>query len=147
MRKLPAMRQSLRRTLAPVQLDYGDGAASQGLLGRRIMLDLLPGELCVSLDLTPNFHTRDKSAAGYVDAAAVPRNHERLRLVQIDDSLVRTRLLRAWEEAAASEVPPRLSLLLDLGPRGSFRFQVQLQLPFAGGVALQVVRVLEVVQG
>ena len=143
MRKLPAMRQSLRRTLAPVQLDYGDGAASQGLLGRRIMLDLLPGELSVSLDLTPNFHTRDKSAAGYADAAALPRNHARLRAVQIDDSLVRTRLLRAWEAAAAADTPPRLSLLLDLGPRGSFRYQVLLQLRFAGGVSLQVVRVIE----
>ena len=136
------MRLSLRRTLAPVQLGYGDGAPSQGLLGRRFMLDVAGGELTLSLDLTPNFHTRDKAAAGYVDAAALPRNHARLREVQIDDSLLRTRLLRAWE-AAPPDPPPRLLLALDLGPRGSFHYQVLLQLRFAGGVSLQVLRVLE----
>lgn len=140
------MRLSLRRTLAPVQLGYGDGAPSQGLLGRRFMLDVEGGELTLSLDLTPNFHTRDKAAAGYVDAAAIPRNHRRLREVQIEDSLLRTRLLRAWE-AAPADPPPRLWLLLDLGPRGSFRYQVLLQLRFAGGVALQVVRVMEAMPG
>ncbi len=72
----------------------------------------------------------------------MPRNHARLRAVQIDDSLVRTRLLRAWEAAAAADTPPRLSLLLDLGPRGRFAYQVRLQLRFAGGVALEVVQVL-----
>lgn len=137
--KLTRMLQALRRTLAPVQLGYGDGAPSQGLLGRRFMLEVEVGTLTLSLDLTPNFHTRDKTAPGYVDAAALPRNHLRLQEVQIEDNLLRTRLLRAWE-AVPNQPPPRLLLVLDLGPRGSFRYQVRLQLRFAGGVSLQVVQ-------
>jgi hypothetical protein len=135
------MQQALRRTLAPVQLGFGDGAPSQGLLGRRFMLEVEGGTLTLSLDLTPNFHTRDKTATGYVDAAALPRNHLRLQEVQIEDNLLRTRLLRAWE-AVPTQPPPRLLLVLDLGPRGSFRYQVRLQLRFAGGVSLQVVQAL-----
>ncbi len=139
--KLAGMRMALRRTLAPVQLGFGDGAPSQGLLGRRFMLEGEGDTLTLTLDLTPNFHTRDKSAAGYVDAAALPRNHLRLQEVQIEDNLLRTRLLRAWE-ALPTQPPPRLLLVLDLGPRGSFRYQVLLQLRFAGGVSLQVLRAL-----
>ncbi len=35
-----------------------------------------------------------------------------------------------------------MSLLLDLGPRERFAYQLRLQLRSAGGVALEVVRVL-----
>ncbi len=96
------MRQSLRRTLAHLQLAFGNGEASEALVGRRFMLESDGGDLCLSIDLTPNFQTRHHGAPGYVDAMAVARNHARLSAVQCDDTLVRTRLVRAWEAAQAA---------------------------------------------
>lgn len=133
------MRQSLRRTLAHLHLAYGDGATSEGVMGRRFTLEIEGEDLTLWIDLTPNFQTRNKAAAGYVDAEALPRNHQRLRAVQCDDNLVRTRLIRAWEERQA----PRLRMVLDLGPRGRFAYGVQPHLLFTGGVQLEVLRVEE----
>ncbi len=128
------MRQSLRRTLAPVQLGYGDGSLSAGLLGRHFVLEAQGSALTLSMDLTPNFHTRDRASARYVDAAAIVRNHARLKEVLCEDSLLRTRLLRVWE----STPQPALRVVLDLGPRGQFAYSAVPKLRFAGGVALEV---------
>ncbi len=111
---MPGMRQSLRRTLAPLRLTYEEGEASEGLLGRRLMLDIEGSHLTLSIDLTPNFQTRNKAAAIHLEALAFTRNHGRLRSILCDDNLVRTRLVRAWE----SRPSPQLRLLMDLGPRG-----------------------------
>lgn len=139
------MRQSLRRTLAHLQLAFGNGEASEALVGRRFMLESDGGDLCLSIDLTPNFQTRHHGAPGYVDAMAVARNHARLSAVQCDDTLVRTRLVRAWEAAQAAPGPrePRLRLVLDLGPRGRFTYAVRPHLLFTGGVQLDVLQVLD----
>jgi len=142
------MRQSLRRTLAHVHLSFGDGQVSQALAGRRFMLEVAGAQLALTIDLTPNFHTRNRAAPGYVDATALIRNHDRLRAVQCDDSLVRTRLLRAWEAAAPASPEAggrHLRLVLDLGPRGQFAYRVQPQLRFTGEVQLDVLEVLPAV--
>ena len=135
------MRQSLRRTLAPLYLTYGDGEASEGLLGRRFALDIEGKCLTLSVDLTPNFQTRHREAPGYVEAMALTRNPERLRALTCDDNLVRTRLVRAW----ASLDAPHLQLALDAGPRGRFAYAARPHLLFTGGVQLQVLRVLDAV--
>lgn len=135
------MQQSLRRTTAHLHLAYGDREASEGLIGRRFMLEIDGARMTLSIDLTPNFHTRHKTAPSYVDAAALVRNHGRLTAVQCDDNLVRTRLVRTWEEMRE----PQLRLVLDLGPRGQFAYAVQPRLLFTGGVQLDVVEALEAV--
>ncbi len=133
------MQQSLRRTPAHLHLAFGNGEASQALVGRRFMLEAADGDLTLSIDLTPNFHTRNRLAPGYIDAMAVARNHARLTALQCDDNLVRTRLVRAWEEARE----PRLRLVLDLGSRGRFAYAVRPHLRFTGGVQLDVLQVLD----
>jgi hypothetical protein len=130
------MRQSLRRTLAHLNLLYGDGAVSQGVVGRRFTLEARGNELTLWIDLTPNFQTRNTRAQGYVDAQALTRNHDRLRVVQCDDNLVRTRLVRAWEALHG----PQLAMVLDLGPRGAFAYAVRPRLLFTGGVQLDVLQ-------
>ncbi len=135
------MQQSLRRTTAHLHLAYGEREASEGLIGRRFMLKIAGRDMSLSIDLTPNFHTRHKNAPSYVDAAALVRNHARLTAVQCDDNLVRTRLVRAWEETP----DPQLRLVLDLGPRGQFAYAVRPHLLFTGGVQLDVVQALEAV--
>ncbi len=135
------MQQSLRRTTAHLHLAYGEREASEGLIGRRFTLKISGRDMCLSIDLTPNFHTRNKNAPSYVDAAALARNHDRLTAVQCDDNLVRTRLVRAWEDTP----DPRLQLVLDLGPRGRFTYAVRPRLVFTGGVQLDVVQALEAV--
>lgn len=135
------MQQSLRRTTAHLHLAYGEREASEGLIGRRFMLKIAGRDMSLSIDLTPNFHTRNKNAPSYVDAAALVRNHARLTAVQCDDNLVRTRLVRAWEETP----DPQLRLVLDLGPRGQFAYAVRPHLLFTGGVQLDVVQALEAV--
>lgn len=131
------MQQSLRRTLAHLHLAFGNGEASEALVGRRFMLETADGDMTLSIDLTPNFHTRNRLAPGYIDAMAVARNHARLAAVQCDDNLVRTRLVRAWREAHE----PRLTLVLDLGSRGRFTYAVRPHLLFTGGVQLDVLEV------
>ena len=133
------MLQPLRRTTAHLHLAYGDREASEGLVGRRFMLEVAGPEMTLSIDLTPNFHTRNKNAASYVEAAALVRNHARLTAVQCDDNLVRTRLVRTWRQRDE----PRLRLLLDLGPRGQFTYAVRPHLLFTGGVQLDVVQALD----
>ncbi len=135
------MQQSLRRTTAHLYLAYGEREASEGLIGRRFMLKITGRDMSLSIDLTPNFHTRNKNAPSYVDAAALVRNHARLTAVQCDDNLVRTRLVRAWEETP----DPQLRLVLDLRPRGEFAYAVRPHLLFTGGVQLDVVQALEAV--
>ncbi len=133
------MQQPLRRTTAHLHLAYGEREASEGLVGRRFMLGIQGRDMTLSIDLTPNFQTRNKRAPGYVDAAALVRNHARLTSVQCDDNLVRTRLVRTWEEMHE----PRLRLVLDLGPRGRFAYAVRPHLRFTGGVQLDVLEALE----
>jgi hypothetical protein len=133
------MRYSLRRTTAHLHLTYGSGEASEALIGRRFTLEVEGSALTLLIDLTPNFQTRNKLASSYLDAAALLRNHDRLRSVQCDDNLVRTRLVRTWEDMHE----PSLRMVLDLGPRGHFVYAVRPHLLFTGGVQLDVLQALE----
>ncbi len=133
------MKQPLRRTAAHLHLSYGDGQAGEGLIGRRFMLEIEGSALTVHVDLTPNFQARNRHAGSYLDASALLRNHDRLRSLQCDDNLVRTRLVRTWKDMSE----PQLRMVLDLGPRGHFAYAVTPHLLFTGGVQLDVVAVLD----
>jgi len=129
----------LRRTTAHLHLSFGDGQAGEGLIGRRFMLEVLGNALTVHIDLTLNFQARNRHAGSYLDATALVRNHDRLRSLECDDNLVRTRLVRTWKEMQE----PQVRLVLDLGSKGHYAYAVNPHLLFAGGVQLEVVAVLD----
>lgn len=133
------MKYSLRKTPSHLHLAYKYGDASDGLLGRNFMLDVQGRLLTLAVDLTPNFHTRNKSAASYMDAVNLVQNHHKLRYLQCSDNLLRTRLIRAWEQVQQ----PELRLRLDLGQRGRYLYAVQPHSLFMGGIQFDVERVLE----
>ncbi|MDP3760858.1 MAG: hypothetical protein Q8R01_10130 [Ramlibacter sp.] len=133
------MKYSLRKTPSHLHLAYKYGEASDGLLGRNFTLEVDDRVLTLGIDLTPNFHTRNKSAAAYLDAISLARNHHKLRFLQCSDNLVRTRLIRAWEQVQQ----PELRLCLELGQRGHFLYAVQPHSLFMGGIQFDVERVIE----
>lgn len=133
------MKYSLRKTPSHLHLAYKYGEASDGLLGRNFMLEVDGHVLTLIIDLTPNFHTRNKSAAAYLDAVSLSHNHHKLRFLQCSDNLVRTRLIRAWEQVQQ----PELRLCLELGQRGHYVYAVQPHSLFMGGIQFDVERVIE----
>lgn len=133
------MKYSLRKTPSHLHLAYKYGESSDGLLGRNFTLEVDGPVLTLSIDLTPNFHTRNKSAAAYLDAVSLAHNHHKLRFLQCSDNLVRTRLIRAWEQVQQ----PQLRLCLELGPRGQYLYAVQPHSLFMGGIQFDVERVIE----
>jgi hypothetical protein len=128
------MKQSLRKTPTPVQLAYRSGEAGDSLVGRNLTLMTDGRVLTLSIDLTSNFRTRNKSAAPYLDAVALARNHEKLKFLQCGDNLVRARLIKAWDRIAQ----PRLRLCLDLGSKGRYLYTVLPHSLFMGGIQLDV---------
>jgi hypothetical protein len=137
--KTIAMKYSLRKTPSHLHLAYKYGEASDGLLGRSFLLEVDDRTLTLTIDLTPNFHTRNKAASTYLDAVNLAHNHHKLRYLQCADNLVRTRLIRAWEQ-----VPnPRMRMALDLGQRGRFLYLVVPHSLFMGGIQLDVQEVLD----
>jgi len=134
-----AMKYSLRKTPSHLHLAYKYGEASDGLLGRNFTLEVDGPVLTLSIDLTPNFHTRNKSAAAYLDAVSLAHNHHKLRFLQCSDNLVRTRLIRAWEQVQQ----PELRLCLELGERGHYLYAVQPHSLFMGGIQFDVERVID----
>ena len=58
------MKYSLRKTPSHLHLAYKYGEASDGLMGRNFVLETQERVLTLSIDLTPNFHTRNKSRHG-----------------------------------------------------------------------------------
>jgi len=133
------MKHSLRKTPSHLHLAYKYGDASDGLLGRNFMLEVDGRQLTLSIDLTPNFHTRNKAASAYLDAVSLAHNHHKLRFLQCSDNLVRTRLIRAWEQVQN----PELRLCLELGQRGHYVYAVQPHSLFMGGIQFDVERVLD----
>ena len=133
------MKYSLRKTPSHLHLAYKYGEASDGLLGRNFTLELEGRVMTLSIDLTPNFHTRNKSASAYLDAVNFAHNHHKLRFLQCSDNLVRQRLIRAWEQVQH----PELRMCLDMGQRGRYLFAVQPHSLFMGGIQFDVERVLE----
>jgi hypothetical protein len=133
------MKYSLRKTPSHLHLAYKYGEAGDGLLGRNFMLQIEGHLLTLSIDLTPNFHTRSKTAAAYLDAVTLTQNHHKLKFLQCSDNLVRTRLVRAWEQVER----PRLRMCLDLGPRRHFLYAVLPHSLFAGGIQFDVQQVID----
>jgi hypothetical protein len=133
------MKQSLRKTPSHLHLAYKYGEASDGLMGRNFTLDVEGGVLTLGIDLTPNFHTRNKAASAYLDAISLAHNHHKLRYLQCSDNLVRARLIKAWEQVQS----PRLLMCLELGQRGHYLYAVQPHSLFMGGIQLDVEEVLE----
>lgn len=133
------MKYSLRKTPSHLHLAYKYGEASDGLLGRHFTLDAEGRLLTLGIDLTPNFHTRNKSAAAYLDAINLVHNHHKLRYLQCSDNLLRTRLIRAWEQVQ----DPALRMCLELGQRGRYLYAVQPHSLFMGGIQFDVERELE----
>jgi hypothetical protein len=133
------MKYSLRQTPSHLHLAYKYGDASDGLLGRHFTLETDGRLLTLGIDLTPNFHTRNKSAAAYLDAVNLVHNHHKLRYLQCSDNLLRTRLIRAWEQVD----DPELRMCLELGPRGRYLYAVQPHSLFMGGIQFDVERELE----
>ena len=133
------MKVSLRKTPSHLHLAYKYGEGTDGLMGRNFMLSVEDNILTLGIDLTPNFHTRNKSASAYLDAVNFAHNHHKLRYLQCADNLVRARLIRAWET-----IPdPTLIMCLDLGPRGHFLYSVEPHSLFMGGIQFDVKEVVE----
>ncbi len=137
--KYTFMKYSLRKTPSHLHLAYKYGEAGDGLVGRHFTLETDGRVLTLTIDLTPNFHTRNKSAAAYLDAVSLAQNHHKLRYLQCSDNLLRTRLIRAWEQVE----DPELRVRLELGPRGHYVYAVQPHSLFMGGIQLDVERELE----
>lgn len=135
------MKYSLRKTPSHLHLAYKYGEASDGLMGRHFALEMNEHErvLTLSIDLTPNFHTRNKGASAYLDAVNLAHNHHKLRYLQCSDNLVRARLIKAWEQVQH----PQLRMCLELGPRGRYLYAVQPHSLFMGGIQFDVEEVLE----
>lgn len=133
------MTTSLRKTPSPLLLVYKYGDAQDRLVGRRFTLDAQDRTLTLAIDLTPNFHTRNKSGAGYSDAVNLVHNHGRLRFLQCSDNLLRARLIKSWDRVQQ----PELRLRLDLGGRGSCLYRVRAHSLFTGGIQLDVLEVIE----
>jgi hypothetical protein len=134
-----AMKYSLRKTPSHLHLAYKYGEGTDGLIGRNFTLDIEERVLTVIIDLTPNFHTRNKSASAYLDAVNLAHNHHKLRFLQCADNLVRARLIKAWEQVGE----PNLRLCLELGPAGRYLYAVQPHSLFTGGIQFDVREVLD----
>lgn len=133
------MKQSLRKTPTQLHLSYKYGGGSDRLTGRNLSLLRDGAVLTIVIDLSSNFQARNKTAAAYLDAVNLVHNHHKLGSLQCDDSLVRSRLIRAWEQVAG----PQLRMCLELGQRGRFLYAVQPHSLFTGGIQLDVEDVLE----
>ncbi|MDB5871642.1 MAG: hypothetical protein JWQ07_1084 [Ramlibacter sp.] len=133
------MKYSLRKTPSHLHLAYKYGEASDGLLGRHFTLGMEGRVLTLSIDLTPNFHTRNKTASAYLDAINLGHNHHKLRFLQCSDNLVRARLIKAWEQVQQ----PELRMCLELGQHGHYLYAVQPHSLFMGGIQLDVERVID----
>ena len=133
------MKHSLRKTPSHLHLAYKYGEGTDGLMGRNFTLDIDGNVLQITIDLTPNFHTRNKAASAYLDAVNFAHNHQKLRYLQCADNLVRARLIKAWEQIAH----PKLVMCLELGPRGRYLYAVQPHSLFMGGIQFDVQQVLE----
>jgi hypothetical protein len=133
------MKYPLRKTPSHLHLAYKYGEASDGLLGRSFMLEAEGRVLTLSIDLTPNFHTRSKSAAAYLDAVNLVHNHHKLRYLQCSDNLLRARLIKAWDQVEQ----PELRMCLELGQRGRYIYAVQPHSLFMGGIQFDVEREIE----
>jgi hypothetical protein len=133
------MKYSLRKTPSHLHLAYKYGEGSDGLTGRNFTLEVDGQVLSLTIDLTPSFHTRNKSSTAYLDAINLTHNHHKLRYLQCTDNLVRARLIRAWEQVRE----PQLRLCLDLGQRGRYVYAVQPHSLFTGGIQFDVEELLE----
>jgi hypothetical protein len=133
------MKYALRKTPSHLHLAYKYGEASDGVMGRDFVLEVQERVLTLEIDLAPNFHTRNKGASAYLEAVNLARNHHNLRYLQCADNLVRTRLIRAWEQVHQ----PQLRLCLELGPRGRYLYAVQPHSLFTGGIQFDVQEVLQ----
>jgi hypothetical protein len=133
------MKYALRKTPSHLHVAYKYGEGTDGLMGRNFVLEVDGNVLTLTIDLTPNFHTRSKSAAAYLDAVNFVHNHHKLRYLQCADNLVRARLIKAWDT-----VPdPKLIMCLEMGSRGHFRYAVEPHSLFMGGIQFDVNEVLD----
>jgi len=133
------MKYSLRKTPSHLHLAYKYGEGTDGMMGRDFLLEVEDNVLTLTIDLTSNFHTRNKSASAYLDAVNFAHNHHKLRYLQCADNLMRARLIKMWEQ-----VPnPKLILCLEMGPRGRYCYTVQPHSLFMGGIQFDVDEVLE----
>ncbi len=128
------MKYSLRKTPSHLHVAYKYGEGTDGLTGRNFTLDVEGQVLTLGIDVTPNFHLRNKSAPAYLDAVNLANNYHKLRSVQCTDNLVRARLIRAWEQVEQ----PQLRMSLDLGERGRFTYAVEPHSLFMGGIQFDV---------
>jgi hypothetical protein len=133
------MKYSLRKTPSHLHLAYKYGEGSDGVMGRNFTLEVEGHVLTLTIDLTPNFHTRNKSASAYLDAVNLAHNHHKLRYLQCPDNLLRARLIRAWDQVNQ----PQLRMCLELGQRGHYLYAVRPHSLFMGGIQLDVEQVLE----
>jgi hypothetical protein len=133
------MKYSLRKTPSHLHLAYKYGEGSDGLMGRHFTLEVEDRVLTLGIDLSPNFHTRNKSASAYLDAVNLAHNHRKLRYLQCPDNLLRSRLIKAWEQVDQ----PELRMCLELGQRGRYLYLVQPHSLFMGGIQFDVEEVLE----
>jgi len=133
------MKHALRKTPSHLHLVYKYGEGSDGLTGRHFILEENGRDLILCIDLSPNFHLRNKSSASYLNAVHLQHNHHKLKFLQCSDNLVRARLIKAWERIAQ----PQLRLALDLGERGRYMYAVLPHSLFMGGIQFDVLDVLD----
>lgn len=130
------MKFSLRKTPSALQFVYKyDGAAGQ-LTGSQMTLSREGSLLTLTVDLSANLRTRDHRVGGaWQDAMILARDRHKLKFVQCHDRLMRTRLVKAWEQVDS----PRMRLALLMGPALTCLYEVKPRALLLGGVQLDVV--------
>ena len=133
------MMHSLRKTPSLLHLVYKYDGAGGNVTGCHLTLSCEGSLMTLAVDLSGNFRARDRATRTYLDAVTLARDHHKLKFVQCHDTLVRTRLVRAWEQVAH----PRMRLALLMGSRGASLYEVTPRSLFMGGVQLDVLSVLD----
>jgi hypothetical protein len=96
------MKQFLRKTPSSLLLAYRYGDMRDTVVGRNFLLETPEEALTLSIDLSTNFHARNREAASYSDAVNLVHNHHRLQFLQCGDNLLRARLARCWDRGDPS---------------------------------------------
>ena len=106
------MKHSLRKTPSLLHLVYKYDGAGGNVTGCHLTLSCEGSLMTLAVDLSGNFRARDRAIRTYLDAVTLARDHHKLKFVQCHDTLVRTRLVRAWEQVAHPR-DPRIAFHLE----------------------------------
>lgn len=115
------MKPSLRKGKCHIHVTYKNGGFTNNLWASNLTLEVHDDMVVLEMDLSSNFHVRNKSSNSYLDAVELSEQRSQIAMIQLDGAVLLEPLSNSWKQLRT----PKLVVVLFFADKSSIQYEAK----------------------